>query len=279
MKIFVTSVFALVAIIAIMSFEILSPDGKAGYSGSPGEGNCTSCHTGTVNSGTATVAITSEPSLGNGYIPGQVYTISATISNSPTPNQKRFGVDVEALLESGANGGTLAITNSTLTKLKTNKVGNNTRNNVVHTGSGNVGPTNQTFSFKWTAPAVGSGTVTIYASIMGANNDGGTSGDKVYTTNLPVPEIGLSVSDKQHKTNLSIFPNPSNGKFQFDAGDLEISANSSIEIFNSEGKLVYKSSINNANSEIDLSNNPAGIYFVKVYNGSDVQSGKVIISL
>ncbi|MEI6091634.1 MAG: choice-of-anchor V domain-containing protein [bacterium] len=279
MKMFVTSLFALVAIIAIMSFEILSPDGKAGYSGSPGEGNCTSCHSGTVNSGTATCAITSEPSLANGYTAGAVYTISCTISNSPSPNHKRFGVDAEVLLGSGANAGTISITNATMTKIKTNKVGANTRNNVCHTGSMNTGPSTQTFSFQWTAPATGSGTSTVYASLMAANNDGGTSGDKVYTVNLPIQEASVSVTQSNHTTNLSIFPNPSNGRFQVGVGDAEISANSSVEIFNSEGKMIYKSSINNTNSEVDLSNKPAGIYFVKVFNGSIIQSGKAIISL
>jgi hypothetical protein len=279
MKMFVTSVFALVAIIAIMSFELLSPDGKAGYSGSPGEGNCTACHSGTVNSGTATCAITSEPSLANGYTPGAVYTISCTISNSPSPNNKRFGVDAEVLLASGANAGTIAPTNMSMMKMKTNKVGANTRNNVCHTGSMNTGPNTQTFSFKWTAPASGTGTATVYAALMGANNDGGTDGDKVYTTSLVIPEANVGVSDSQQMTNLSIFPNPSNGRFQVADGDAEISPNSSVEIFNAEGKLVYKSSISNANSEIDLSNQQSGIYFVKVYNGSNIQSGKVIIRL
>ncbi len=281
MKMFFTIVSTVIVISAIMAFEILSPDGKAGYSGAPGEGNCTSCHDGSaVNSGGATVAITVDPSMGmmGGYIPGHDYTITATISNSQSPNHKRFGVDVVALLSSGANGGTITITNTTLTKLKTNKVGSNTRNNVVHTGSQNVGPGTQTFSFKWTAPAQGTGTVTIYASMMGANNDGGTDGDKVYTTSLVVPEAGMGVSDSKIINNLSIFPNPSNGSFQVSTGDVEFSSNSNAQIFNASGKLVFNSSMYNSTTEMNLSNQPAGIYFVKVYNGSTIQSGKVIIN-
>jgi len=276
MKVVYTTVFAVTAIIAIMSFELLSPNGKVGYSGSPGEGNCTSCHSGTVNSGTATVAITAEPTLTTGYVPGQVYTVSITISNSPSPNNKRFGLDAEVLLSSGANAGTITLTNMNMMKMQTNKVGSNTRNNVTHTGSGNVGPTNQTFSFNWTAPATGSGTATFYASVMAANNDGGTSGDKVYTVNLAVPEQSVGVTESNLSNALAIFPNPSNGIFQITTGTSEISANSSYEIYNSTGKLVCQSQLSNTNTSIDLNNQPAGIYYVKVINGANIQSGKVI---
>ncbi|MEI6091633.1 MAG: choice-of-anchor V domain-containing protein [bacterium] len=180
-------------IIGITAFSILNPTGKAGYSGAPGDGDCTSCHDGTVNSGSATASITSSPSLSSGYTPGTDYTISVTLSNSPAPNNQRFGVDAVALLSSGANGGTITITNTTLTKIKTHTVGSNTRSHVVQTGSGNTGPNTQTFSFKWTAPAAGKGTVTFYASLMGADNNGGNNGDEVYTTSLAANEITSSV--------------------------------------------------------------------------------------
>ncbi len=193
MKRFLIYAMSLTFIIGIMAFEILSPTGKAGYSGAPGDGNCTSCHDGTVNSGSASAAITSSPSLSGGYTPGSDHTISVTISNSSSPNDKLFGVDAVALLSSGANGGTVTITNTTLTKIKTHTVGSNTRTHVVHTGSGNVGPNTQTFSFKWTAPAAGKGTVTIYASLLAADGDGGTTGDQVYTTSLAATEITTSV--------------------------------------------------------------------------------------
>jgi NADPH-dependent 7-cyano-7-deazaguanine reductase QueF-like protein len=114
---------------------------------------------------------------------------------------------------------------------------------------------------------------------MAANNDGGTSGDKVYTVNLAVPEQSVSVMESKQFKNLSIFPNPSNGKFQIGVGDVEIATDSYVQIFDAQGKLVYQSSISNSKSEIDLSNKPAGIYFVKVYNGSTILSGKVIVSL
>jgi len=179
---------ALVVAVGFASFEIESSNGRAGYTNSPGESNCTNCHDNfAVNSGAGSVAISSNPSLAGGYIPGATYAMTVTVSDN-APNNTLFGFGLEALNGSGANGGTLTITNPTLTQIKTFMVSPNLRNNVVHTGNGNTGPNTQPFSFNWTAPAAGAGTITFYASGLGSDNDGGTDGDYVYTTSMAAPE-------------------------------------------------------------------------------------------
>jgi len=201
---------ALVSMVAVgaLSFSILSSGGKAGYTGSPSENNCTTCHSGTVNSGPGSAVITSSPSLAAGYTASTVYTITVTVADNVAPHNALFGFDFEALFASGASAGTLAITNSTLTKLLNKTVSSNVRVNVVHTGTDNVGPDSQAFSFTWTAPATGSGNVTFYTSGLAADNTGGTSGDNVYTSTLNVPEYTVGINEASDNASLTIFPNP-----------------------------------------------------------------------
>ena len=52
-----------------------SPGQKTGSPGDGSTSNCTGCHTGTINSGNGTGAITAK-GLAGGYVPGQTYTIT-----------------------------------------------------------------------------------------------------------------------------------------------------------------------------------------------------------
>lgn len=86
------------------------------------------------------------------------------------------------------------------------------------------------------------------------------------------------IADCQTKTNIFVFPNPSNGKFTFKNvyGQWK---NVNIEIYNLIGEKVYSNSEfrNQTSDEIDLSDSPKGIYFVKIYNGKEIQTGKIVI--
>jgi hypothetical protein len=74
---------------------------------------------------------------------------------------------------------------------------------------------------------------------------------------------------------LRLFPNPNRGK-------LEINSNSnisSIEVYDFYGKRIYAESKFNqqTSKELDLAGYPKGIYFIKVYNGANIQTGKIMI--
>ena len=79
--------------------------------------------------------------------------------------------------------------------------------------------------------------------------------------------IATGLTEKSAIPVLAIYPNPSKGKFQITVKNAQPTDNFSLEIYNTEGKQVYQK--NNAISEIDLSNQPEGVFLVKVlYNGS-----------
>ena len=60
---------------------------------SPGDlGNCTGCHSGTINTGPGVASITA-PSLAAGYVPGQTYTITGSITQSAI---NKFGFEITA---------------------------------------------------------------------------------------------------------------------------------------------------------------------------------------
>jgi PKD repeat protein len=91
-----------------------------------------------------------------------------------------------------------------------------------------------------------------------------------FTINILSPQAltnltGIKPIDKQNlqETSIAIFPNPSNGVFN-------LSATANVAVYNIVGEMLLQ---NNNTKTIDLSNNPNGIYFVKM-NG--ITSKKII---
>ena len=188
------SIAALFAL-GLMSFDILYSTGEADYTGSPADGgaDCTSCHTGTVNTGGGSVTITSSPSLASGYTADADYTISVTVAKA---GQTAFGFGFEALKSGNTDGGILSSINAGSQSM----VGTGPTN-MVHNGSG-VGTGTFTFTFNWKAPATSTGTVTFYAAGNATDDDGTASGDFVYTSSLVVSEAaaaaGIIITDADY---------------------------------------------------------------------------------
>ncbi|MFA4852407.1 MAG: T9SS type A sorting domain-containing protein [Bacteroidales bacterium] len=69
----------------------------------------------------------------------------------------------------------------------------------------------------------------------------------------------------------NVFPNPSSGIFKIESGNVK---NVSLKVFNLLGEEVLQQQICN---EIDLSDSPKGIYFVKIYNEAKSYTEKILI--
>lgn len=85
------------------------------------------------------------------------------------------------------------------------------------------------------------------------------------------------IAENQSQTNLSVYPNPSNGKFQFALEGSQVLKNCKMEIYNVQGVRICQSVITNTKTDIDLSNQPNGIYFLKFFNGQTILTKKIVI--
>ena len=153
----------------------------SGYTGAPSESNCTSCHSGTVNSGYFLNRLNLISGMSNNqYIPDSTYAITIRMV---TPGCNKFGFQTTVLNSSNAKVGTFTITNSAITQLYSG-----TRDYVGHTSSGTTpSHTDSTqWTFNWKAPSTNVGTVTFYVACNVANNNSGNSGDTIYTKSFPI---------------------------------------------------------------------------------------------
>lgn len=215
---------------------VLSDNGKAGYTNSPSEGNCTSCHNSfAVNSGTGSTTLLSNIPA-TGYVPGTTYNMTLRVKQT---SRSLFGLGLEALTSTNQNAGTLVITNSAKTRLANATVSGVSRKNVTHQLNGGASQDSMLFTFNWTAPAAGTGAVKFYYSGMAANGTGSTSGDYVYTGNTTFAEydntaIGEAITNIK---SFNIFPNPVKERVNVNYS-LTSASEVTISVYSLEGKLV-----------------------------------------
>lgn len=119
------------------------------------------------------------------------------------------------------------------------------------------GQTNQSF----TATANGN-----YAVIVTQNSCSDTS------TCYNINAVGMI--ENSSATAINIYPNPSTGKFIIEMRKTE---NGVIEIYNVFGGKVYTASSIKQQMQIDLSNLSKGIYFIKLYEGTKINTQKIVI--
>lgn len=157
------------------------PGGGGGY-----EVTCADCHgIGADNITPGGLLSIIAPST---YVPNTVYPIWVKLED-PTRimgNPSRWGFEIVAIKDSDlsmAGSFTAGSTTTTMTGAGRMYVGQ------ITAGLFPNQPDSASWTFDWTAPAQGSGTVTFYAAGNAADGDGGTSaGDHTYTTSLSVAE-------------------------------------------------------------------------------------------
>jgi len=233
--------------IAILSYPTRSNSNTSGSlgakTGSPSDGsNCTQCHyAGIDNNATITSNIP-----GDGYIPGNIYTITIDISQAGI---NKFGFEITSEEDNfgSAKTGTFIVTDNSETKLVNNDKA------ITHTSIGTSGINNsKSWSFDWQAPGFASstGSITFYAGLIAANGDGSNSGDTYHSTTLTVNETASSTTN-----------NISNNNFNFNSVTKEVvsSNNRKLFIYNIEGRLVLQS----YKKKTNLSSLSKGLYIIK----------------
>lgn len=89
---------------------------------------------------------------------------------------------------------------------------------------------------------------------------------------VSVVETGIDNLDAQ---GMEIYPNPSNGKFYLQLGS-DYTSNTKVEVFNAVGMKVLETYANQLKTEIDLTNMQQGIYYVRVDDGQNVRTQKIM---
>ena len=82
----------------------------------------------------------------------------------------------------------------------------------------------------------------------------------------------LAVNNNQ----VSIYPNPTSGQFTIKSTSNQ--PGYTIEVYNVVGKKVYQSVLSNSQNSINLSSQPAGMYFVYLKSNEGVEVGKVLVT-
>lgn len=89
-------------------------------------------------------------------------------------------------------------------------------------------------------------------------------------TNTTKNYVQLITSTNENENYLlSVYPNPSNGKYY-------VNAKGNVRVFDVSGKEVYRTSSFNAPTEVDLSALPSGVYTIQLTNKGGVFTGKVV---
>ncbi|MCX6624818.1 MAG: TIGR03118 family protein [Acidobacteria bacterium] len=185
MKTRIALVFGAFSIASGVAFaHAFGPDPR--FTGAPGDDPlaCTSCHSGTLNSGKGSVKIVLP---GARYTPGAKHRIAVQIAD---PDQRVWGFEFTARLASDlTNGqaGDLSPSDSN-TQVICDDLSPKPCSAaapvqfIEHTLDGSrPGTANgASFEFDWTAPAAGAGKVTFYVAGNAGNGNGHNTGDHIY---------------------------------------------------------------------------------------------------
>jgi hypothetical protein len=211
-------------------------------------GNCTGCHSGTLNSGVGSATISSDIPV-NGYVIGNTYTITIT---GVKANCIKFGFELTS--ENGnSKSGDFMITDNT-TKLV------NANNAVTHKSSGTAGNTTKNWTMDWTPTSNSNGNTTFYASLMFANGNGNYNGDNVFTTSHSVNEdVVNGISDNTFKNS-----------FTYNSLTKTIETTNAILVYDISGKLA----LTTKEKSTTISYLKKGIYILK----SENKTQKIILN-
>jgi hypothetical protein len=246
-----------------------SPEGKTG---APGESSCTSCHSGSAQSGAgenAFVLFNASATPVTGYVPGQTYAVSVSMNSNPS----KKGFQATALDINGNMAGTFTAGLNTAINGTTKKYAN-------HKSTSNTAATTA-WLWAWTAPSTNVGDVTFYLATNKANGNNNDNGDVIYLSQHIIGSTA-SVQEAQYNSNLVVGVNTESNQIQvnFDALSVE---NLFLNIVDASGKSIFTKDLgttsvgNNKHSVQIPSNLKHGVYFVHLFIGNKAIDKKIML--
>jgi hypothetical protein len=84
----------------------------------------------------------------------------------------------------------------------------------------------------------------------------------------------VSITSEVEETNIDVYPNPNNGNFSI---SINSDKDTSYNILDSTGRIVSNGTLNSFDNNIDITNMPKGIYFLKIGTNDDFSNTTRII--
>jgi hypothetical protein len=116
---------------------------------------------------------------------------------------------------------------------------------------------------------------TLEAEFYIKNNDGQSGSDCAWIDDITFPRTCYITKVEEvvaPKAN-AIYPNPTSGSF-----NIELAEESNVTVFNALGQVVRHLEKAAGNQQIDLSEAPKGLYFVRIQSGNNVEITKLIVN-
>lgn len=272
-KLLIFTFSAATAFITFQSYQNGPHSGAGNRTGSDGTTTgCGTCHGSSTSATSVSVKLMKDGSEVTMYTPGETYDV--TLSGVNTNANPKFGFQLTCSTPatSSTQFGTFDNTGVTGTSLvMSNQM---VEHNTGLDGTISGGEATYEKTFKWTAPAAGSGTVKFYAvlnSVNGNNMDGsgdewnfGTSGDIT-------EDAGTSIQNIDNNLTVKVFPNPASNTLHIDTKNLAQS-NYTLTIINTNGKTVFNAQLDNHSgvAQISVEQLSAGHYTLMLNNGSQI---------
>jgi len=257
------------------------------YKTGPGTHGCSAnCH---GNSASSSIALTLElDSAGvsvTHYVPGFTYSVKISGTNNSGSNLPYFGFQLGCIQGASAmttptNEGTWPIPLPASVHIASPTPGYFVVKMVEHnapiiatTGTGGTGTT-YVENINWTAPAAGTGTVSLWTALNAVNNDDHNSGDLWNKTHISIAEWS-SVSGISNAgsgvVQLHTWPNPAMNILQVNAGTLP-EGSYQLNVFSVNGQCRYRQEFEAdgqpVQKSLDLSDWSPGLYLVEISNGT-----------
>lgn len=255
-----------------------------GNTGAPGDQvlsngsprTCQSCHATGNTQVTLDINLLDEAGDAiSDYMPGQTYDVSVVLNHAGGDAPSGYGFQALSLIDSDESD--VAGWSEPGANVKISTASNTGRSYAEQNGVS----TENTFNFKWTAPADGSGSVTFYSCGNGVNDNGATSGDGAACTTLTVGEaFGVSTKEIANTLNLEVFPNPVNDILNL-RFDVVLGGTYTVNMYNALGQLV-QTKVQDAYTgeniiQLNCEELGSGIHLLRLENEKNVLTRKVYV--
>lgn len=217
--------------------------------------------------GSATITLGESLS---GYLPNTTYDITLTIER---PGTSRYGFQMVAYDNNGASIGNFMTGGN-------ENIGLNSSNDIQFVQHQSVPNNNSNvFSFEWTSPDAGAGTVTFYTAANAANGNGNAMGDFIHRGALEVVELDpndsanwVTAIEDVNVSTVQVYPNPVVDQLNIENAE----AIQALLLFDVKGNLLE--SHTDQRSVLDLGGKyPTGIYFLQIVEEERTTNKRIVV--